>query len=49
MRRRQNVLEMAERMFGRQWLKIEHVYSGTGYFPSLQRLDERCFIDDGPA
>ncbi len=49
MRCRQNVLEMAERMLGRQWLKIEYVYSGTGYFPSLQRLDERCFIDDGTA
>src|SRR5260370_30653502 len=49
MRCRQNVLEMAERMLGRQWLKIEYVDSGTGDFPSFQRLNERCFIDDGTA
>jgi len=49
MRCRQNVLEMAEGMLGGQWLKIEYVYRGTGYFPSLQHLDQRCFIDDGTA
>src|SRR5262249_20159189 len=45
----QNVLEMAKRMLGRQWLTIEYIDSGTGYFPSLQLLDERCFIDDRTA
>src|SRR5467141_1286941 len=49
MRRRQHVLEMAERMLRRQWFEIEYVHGGTRYLPSLQRLDERRFVDDGTA